>query len=260
MSVVLAENPREVVGGNVPPSPIEYAQEAMHDLSDFLESTPVIETAEHASQAGLFIERLRKTLADVEDDRDRQVRPLNEAVIRINEKFHAVHNENSKKPGAADKLLIELRRRLTAYAEIEEQRRAAEAEAKRAAAEEAERNAREAEAREREAIENAKLGELTDVGAAIQEADTSFKDFEKANRTATVAERDVPVRIASALGGRALTMRTSETLIIDSVNKAIIAMGATPKIKEAILSSARDYRKLHGELPNGIRAATSRSL
>jgi hypothetical protein len=249
-----------VIGHNAPPLPIEFAKEAMHDLSEFLEHMPVIETAEQASQAGLFVERMRKTLADVEDDRNRQVRPLNEAVANINAKYHAIHNENSKKPGTADKLLAELRRRLTAYAQAEEDKRLTALAAAAAAAAEAACIAREAEAREREAIENAKLGECADVGMATIEADAAFARFEKASRAAAVAEKDVSVRIASSLGGRALTMRTTETLIIESVNKAIIAMGPTEKIKEAILSSARDYRKIHGQLPNGIRAETSRSI
>jgi hypothetical protein len=245
---------------NNPPSSIEFAQEAMRDLSEFLENMPVIETAEQASQAGMFIERMRKTLAEVEDDRDRQVRPLNDAVAQINGKYHAIHNENGRKPGTADKLLAELRRRLTAYAQAEEDKRLAALAAAAAAAAEAERLARDAEAREREAIENAKLGECADVGSATIEADVAFALFERASRAAAVAEKDVQVRIASSLGGRALTMRTTETLVIESVNKAIIAMGATEKIKQAILSSARDYRKQHGTLPPGIRADETRAI
>lgn len=255
-----ATNPREAIGGNKPPGPIDYAREAMVDLSKFLSDTPVIETAEQASRGGLFVERMRKTLADVEDERDAKVRPLNKTVEDINAEYKAVHNVDKKKPGTADKLLIELRARLTVYAQAEEDRRLAAAEAVRRVAEEAERVARLAEAKEREAIDNAKLGECTDAGTATIEADAAFSRFEKASRAAAVAEKGVPVRIASALGGNALSMRTTETLVIESVNKAIIAMGPTDKIKEAILSSARDYRKQHDKLPDGIRAETSRAI
>lgn len=260
MSMALADNPREAIGGNLPPGPIDFAQEAMVDLSTFLNETPVIQTPEQAGKGGLFLERMRKTLADVEDERDAKVRPLNKQVADINAEYKAVHNEDSKKPGTADKLLNELKARLTAYAKAEEDKRIAAAEAARKIAEEAERVAREAEAKEREAIENAKLGECTDTGTATIEADQAFSRFEKANRAAAIAEHSVPVRIASSLGGNAISMRAKETLIIESVNKAIIAMGPTEKIREAILSSARDYRKEHGKLPAGIRAETSRAI
>lgn len=260
MSTALAVNPREVAGNNQPPGPIDYAKEAMVDLSNFLNETPVIENPDQASRAGLFVERMRKSLADVEDERTAKVSPLNKQVDDINAEYKALHNADKKKPGIADKLLNELRARLTTYAQAEEAKRLAVAEAARRAAEEAEQIAREAEAKEREAVENAKLGECTDVGAATMEADQTFSRFEKADRAAAIAEKGVPVRIASALGGNAISMRTTETLVIESVNKAITAMGPTDKIKEAILSSAREYRKLHGCLPAGIRADTTRAI
>ena len=46
----------------------------------------------------------------------------------------------------------------------------------------------------------------------------------------------------------------------EDVAKAIKVMGLTPKITEAILSSARDYRKEFEELPAGINATFERSL
>jgi hypothetical protein len=248
------------IGHNQPPGPLDYAALAVADLSKFLTDTPVIETEQQASDAGLFIERMRKSLADVEAERDSKVRPLNEQVDTINTLYKAFHNKDPKKPGTADKLLNELRGRVTAYAQAEELRRIQEAEQARLIAEEAEQRAREAERIEAETKINATVGELVDVAAAIITADQTFSEFERAQRDATRAERDVPVRIGSRLGGKALTMRTTETLILESYGRAIKAIGQNEKIREAILSAARDYRKLHGALPDGVTAETSRSI
>lgn len=262
MSTALAtlENPRAVIGGNQPPGPIEFAQIAIADLRAWLTETPVIETDEQARAGGLFVERLRKTLGEVEDERDAKVRPLNEQVAEINAEYKAVHNADPKKPGTADRILNELRARLTAYAQAEEAKRTAAAEAARRAAEEAERIAHEAEAAEREAIDNAKAGELVDVGGAVLEADSRFKDFKRADRAAARAEAQTSLRIPSGLGGKALSMRTVETLTITSASQALKAMGLTEKVKDAILSSARDYRKQHDTLPPGVASVTSRQL
>jgi hypothetical protein len=55
-------------------------------------------------------------------------------------------------------------------------------------------------------------------------------------------------------------MRRTETLVLDDAAAAIAAIGVTDKIKDAILSSARDYRKLHGSLPAGVSAVTERQF
>lgn len=248
------------IGHNQPPGPVEYARIAMADLSKFLTDNPVIETEQQASAGGAYVERMRKTLADIEDERDRKVRPLNEQVSKINAEYKSLHNTDAKKPGTADKLLNELRRRLTDYAQAEELRRIQEAEKARLAAEEAEARAREAERIEAETKANATVGEITDVAAAIIDADSAFSDFERAERAAALAERNVPVRIGSVMGGKSLSMRTTETLILDSYNRAIKAIGPNEKIREAILSAARDYRKLHGTLPDGVSVETTRKL
>jgi hypothetical protein len=251
---------RFAIGGNRPPDALELSQSIMGDFSRFLADTPVINSFDLAKQAGLWAERVQKLFGDMEDERDRQVRPLNEQVADINTRYKAIHNADPKRPGVFDKLLAELRYRLTAYARAEEDKRIAAAEAARKIAEEAERIAREAEAREQEAKANADVGELANVGAAIAEADQKFSDFERAKRAAAVAERGVPVRISSSLGGRAMSMRTKETLILDDAEQALKAIGVTEKIREALLSAARDYRKLKGQLPPGVSSQTERSI
>lgn len=247
-------DPRLSIGGNKPPGQIEFAREAYRELAKFLAETPVITTADEAKVGGAFAERTKIKLAEMEDERKSLVRPLNDEVDTINDRYRVPRHSLTR-------IFDELKVRLTAFAKAEEDKRLQEAEAKRKAAEEAERIAREAERLEAEAKENASVGELgVDVGAAIEQADTTFADFGKASREAARAERDVPVRIASSFGGRALSMRTREVLTVNDPAAAIKDIGLTDKIRDAIITAARDYRKVLGSLPKGVTSTTERSL
>ena len=62
------------------------------------------------------------------------------------------------------------------------------------------------------------------------------------------------------MGGKAITMRNQETLVLVSYGKAICAIGQNDKIRDAILSAARDYRKEHGALPEGVTAEHTRKM
>lgn len=248
------------IGGNKPPETIEAARDTMLALSDWMKEHPVIETEDDAREAKKLLDRAKSCSGEIENERDRLVRPLNEEIDAINAKYKAVHNKDSKKPGTLDKVVTELKSRLTVFIRAEEDRRALEAEAKRRAAEKAERIAREAEAKEREAIDNAKAGELgVDVTQAVVEADSRFTEFEKADRAAARAEREMHVKIG---GGwqRSVSLRTKETLILDDAIQAINAIGVSDGIRDAILSAARDYRKRTGSLPAGVSAATERQV
>lgn len=235
-----------MIGDNHPPSPIEMAKKTRTAVANFLQDMPVVTTDNDARQTKLIIDRAKASLDEMEDARKREVGPLNLRVSTINESYKA-----ASRPLTA--LLDQLKSRLAAYIRAEQERREREAEAARQAALEAERIAREAEQREREAIDNAAVGECADVGAAIEDADSAFNDFAKADRTATRAERDMHVKIGGGFR-RAASLRTVETLVLVDPFQAIKAIGTTAKIREAILSSARDYRKLNGELPAGVRA------
>ena len=68
------------------------------------------------------------------------------------------------------------------------------------------------------------------------------------------------VRIGSIMGNRALSMRTVEVLVVEDACKAIKAIGLTDKIRDAILSSAKDFRKAYDELPDGVISTQERSL
>lgn len=248
------------IGGNNPPSALEFAPDTMQALSDWMKEHPVIQHDEDAREAKKLLDRAKACAGDIEDERDGLVRPLNTEISEINGRYKSVHNTDSKKPGALDKVVNELKGRLSNFIRAEEQRRAIEAEEKRRAAEEAERIARAAEAKEREAIENAKAGELgVDVTQVVVEADSRFSAYKKADREAARAERDTHVKIGGGWG-KSASLRTVETLILEDAMKAIVEIGVTEKIKDAILSAARDYRKLHNRLPTGVSSVTERQL
>lgn len=242
-----------ITGHNNPPSEIDMARKAYRALSDYLRDNPVIETEDQAREAKLFLDRGKGSLGDLESSRDRETKPLHAAWKAAIEKYKPATESLTK-------IIDEIKARLTVFVRAEEARRQREADAKRRAAEEAERLAREAERAEAEARENASVGEIgADIGAAISEADAKFAEYEKAQREAARAERDAHVRVGGGFG-RVASLRTKETLVLDDALKAIKAIGVTEKIKDAIISSARDYRKLKGELPKGISAVEERVI
>lgn len=249
-----------IVGHNQPPSPIDLAGITIDAMSEFMKANPIIADEDIAREAKTLCDRAKAALEEIESERDKIVRPLNEQVDAVNSKYKALHNTDKKKPGTYDRIFIELKARLAAFMlKVEEERRKA-AEVAAAAAAEAERIAREAEQAERDALANAAVGEIdVDVVAVTQQADESFAEFEKASRFADRAERDTKVKLGGGFG-RAAALRTVETLHLDSYGQAIKAIGPNEKIEAAILSAARDYRKTHGELPPGVSATTERVL
>jgi hypothetical protein len=261
----LAVNPRAVIGGNAPPSPIDLARSSFDDLSRWLKDHPVISTEAQAREAKLFKDRADSALKAIEEARVNLVAPLNEQVREINAEHHQYHNGNSGKPGIFDKILVALKFRMTAYAKAEEAKREAIARAAREAAERAEREAREAETREREAHQEAAQGVCdVDIGRATADADQAFADFKKADRELGRAERNATVRIGGGFG-KVTTLRTQEVLTVTDWQAAIADMldddGLIPEcIHDAILTAARAHRKMFGELPTGIGREEERKI
>jgi hypothetical protein len=248
------------IGHNQPPETIEAAQDTMRSLSDWMAEHPIIEIEDDAREAKKLLDRAKGCAGEIENDRDRQVRPLNDQIANINGKYKAVHNADPKKPGTLDRIVTELKARLAIFIRAEEVKRQAEADRLRLAAEAAARIAREAEAKEREAIQNAQAGELgVDVTQVVIEADSRFADFQKADREAARAERNEHVKIGGGWGN-AVSLRTKETLVLVSYGKAITAIGPNDKIRDAILSAAREYRKERGALPEGVISETTKEL
>lgn len=239
-------------GHNNPPSTIDVAKTVQTTLADYLARQPVIQNETEAREAKGMIDRGKVALDEMETDRDRQVRPLNDRVRTINNTFKSVREP-------FERVFDEVKARLATFVRAEEIRLQAEADERRRLADEAEQIAREAEAREAEAKEDAAAGVFTDVGAAVTEADAAFSDFNRATREAARADRDAHVKIGGGFG-RSLSLRNKETLTIENAAQCLKAVGLTPKIQEAMLSAARDYRKLKGKLPAGVRSDVERGL
>lgn len=242
-----------VAGHNKPPGPIDSAKEAFTELSSFLQNNPVIQDEEAARHGAAYVERTRVALSEMENERTALVKPLNEQLSGINAAYRVVRDP-------LEKALKALRQRIADYANEIERKRIEEAERLRQEAEAKEAQARAAEAAEQEAIADAEVGECTDVGGAIEHANETFADYQRADRAAARAERAVPVRFHSVMGGRSISMRTTEVLKITDACAAIKAMGITPEIETALLSAARKYRKAFEELPAGITATFERSI
>ncbi|XUM21016.1 hypothetical protein ACRAVF_27010 [Bradyrhizobium oligotrophicum S58] len=240
---------------------LDQARAVFDELGVFLQDAPVIQDEATAKRGAAFLERARLALQEARDERTRRTQPLMDRLTAIRNAFDLVRDKTkTNEGGPLERAYNALRKRLTDYAAKVEAARIAEAERLMREAQAAEAAARAAEAAEQEAIADAEVGVVTDVAAAIDVADQTFADFKRADRLATRAAREVPVRFGSVTGGRAQTMRTIEVLTVSDVALAIKAMGLTPKITEALLSSARDYRKAYGELPPGIAASHERSL
>lgn len=236
------------------PGAIEASKDTFAAANAFLASHPVIQDEDMAREAERVRLRLKGSLDEMEAERDKKVRPLNSQVQIINETYKTAS-------GTLKRLFDEVRARMTAFARAEEARRAAEAEEKRKAAEEAERLAQEAQLATYEAQDSAAQGEYDlNVGATLAAEEQAMRAFGRANREAMRAERDIPVRLSGGMGQRVTTMRTKETLLLVDAVKALTAIGVTEKTREAILSDARAYRKLHGKLPEGVTATHERSI
>lgn len=248
---------------NHPPetTEIDRAKEAFEELRDFLKSHPVILQPGEAQLGAGYLERTRVALKAAREERETQTRPFLDRLTAIRAVYDLVREKSkTNEGGLLERAYTALRDRMTKYADAVEAERIAEANRLREAAEEQERLARAAAAAEQEAIDNAGEGECTDVGAAIEQAEEAFTGFKRAERQAAIAERAVPVRFKSVLGGKTQSMRTTEVLEISDLDQAIKVLGLTDKIRDAVLSSAKDHRNEFGELPAGVTATFKRSM
>jgi hypothetical protein len=235
---------------NPPPdAAISSARIMWTDLSKWLETTPVIVDDKAAAEAKTFLDRAKATLADLNQAKEIESKPLFEA--------HRAAVAKYKKPyDLIDALRTQLGSRIKAWLDkLEAERLAALAKA-RAERDEAERIAREKEAAEKEAIENAAVGECTDVAGATAQADAAFDAFKKADRAETRADKAASnVRLGGGFS-RSVSVRKVAVPLIDDLEAAIKvlqAVGLTDKVREALISSARDWKKLKGDWPAGIR-------
>lgn len=236
---------------NNPPDMAATAAETMQSLSDWMKEHPVIEQEEDAREAKVLIDRGKLCIKDLEDERDKKVRPLNQQVKEINE-YYRSPRENLQA------VLNEINSRITAWLREEERKRQAAAEEARRQAEEAVRRAQEAERLQREADENARGGELgVDIAAATVDASEAARDAARAVRVAARAEREVNVRVGGGFS-RAIGLRTEVKVEVVDAFDAIEVIGLTPDIEEAICKAARAFHRLHKQWPPGIHVKEER--
>lgn len=246
---------------NTRPTEIDRAKEAFEELRDFLKDHPVILTADDAKLGAGYLERTRVTLKASRDERNTKTRPFLDRLEAIRAAYDLVREKTkSNEGGLLERAYNALRDRMTKYADAVEAERIAEANRLREEAARAEDAARAAETAEQTAIADAEVGECTDVGAAIQNADQKFAEFKVANRQAATAERNVPLRFGSVLGGKSVSARTYEFLEIEDFDKAIKVLGLTDKIRDAVIASAKDFRNEFDELPAGIKSTHQRRM
>lgn len=238
---------------NNPPAMTELASETMREISAWMAEAPVIETEEVARQAKLLLDRGKLCLADLRDEYKQRAAPFKAEIARLNDDY-------SPKGTALGAVLDELSARLTDFIREEERKRIEIANEARRVAREAEQRARATEAAEQAAIRSAGVGELgVDIAAHVVATEDTYRDAETKIRQAALAERETQVRIGGGFK-RATTLRKKETLILVDAISAINEIGVTEDIREAILKSARTYRKLRGTLPKGVTLEITREV
>lgn len=242
---------------NAPPAvAIEQARDTTRELQAFLRETPAITTPEECKAGDNWIERAKINLQTLEDERKPLVEPLNKELGEINGRYR----EPRQQLETLDK---ECRRRVTIYKNKVEAERIAEAERLRREAEEAERLALATAAAADEAIADVDAGVCEDAGAAIFDAHQAERNAGQLDRMASRAERSIPVRNASMVGGRAMAMRTVQVInIADPVAaiKAMCAGGIPDKLLVAMRQCATIFEDAYGVLPDGVTRTTERRM
>lgn len=238
---------------NNPPDMAELASDTTRNISGWLSENPVIQSEESAREAKLLLDRGKLCIADLEDERKNKTRPLNEQVEEINNHYRPSRT-------ALEAIVKEISRRLSSFIEAEEAKRREAAEAARRLADEAERVANEYATQEQEAIRSVNLGELgVDIAAYVVQTEDAYRAADSAAHKAAIVERESQVKIGGGFK-RSASLKTKETLVLIDAIAAITEIGITEDIREAVLKSARTYRKLRGRLPAGVSSETRREV
>jgi len=249
-------------GHNNPPTMIQVCDSVAEDISGWLAEHPIIQGEDEAKEAKLHLDRGKLSLKDMEDERDKAVRPLNEQVKAINEAYRPTKI-------IIGKIIEEVGKRIESFIQTEERKRIAAAQEAARLAAEAEARAREAERNACEAIDSANVGELgVDIKSATVASDAAIREAERAARAAQIAAKESRVKVSGGFS-RATSLRKVKRYLIGIMGeedhmkaaiKALTAVGLTKDISEAITKAAKDYHEEYGEIPPGIIVYEERKI
>lgn len=230
---------------NSPRPALEGLNDTASAINKWLMDNPVVETDDQARDGKMMLDRGNLALKDLNDERDGQVRPLNERVDSIN-------NEYRLPRLTAQNLTGILLQRLSAFMKKQQEIAEAAAEEARRLADEKIAAAKEAERVEKEKLADASAGELdVNVAELTQAANNAFDEAKLAIRQAARAEREANVKIGGGFT-RSLGLRKRKELRIVDVIEALDDLVIPGIIEEAILKAARAYKRANGKLPRGI--------
>jgi hypothetical protein len=241
------------IGHNNPPEVLELAEVVISDISMVMADIPVVEDEKAAREMKTGIDRAKLCIKDLDAELADKVRPL----LAAEEGFRGQYRP---KKAMLNNLLDEMLDRVQVFVKAEQRRREQAAALLVAQAHEARRKAEEAERIELEQLDNASKGEVgINVAEVIGDADEAYEAYCKAERQAEIAQKDTRVKVGGGFS-RAIGMRKTETLTVQDATLAVSVMGLTPDIEEAILKSAKAWRKVHGKLPNGVFSTVEEHL
>lgn len=245
-AVLEAENPRAVIGGNKPPSPIDdwlprnaklveaadiWLKALEQPVGDGKPPLRKITTEDQAAKAQDFIEQIRKEWKACDDARKAENKPHDDAIKANNEAFRPLLS-------ALEVIANLLKPLQSAWLQEVERRQN----------EERIRLAREAEQKRKDAEAAAvKAAQATSVQDVIK-ADRAQREAEQAAAAARVAQKAKP-QVHGDYSTRAASLKTYWSAKITDYDKALQHYGKTDKVRDLIQSLAdTDARSLHEAL------------
>ena len=214
----------------------------VENANRWIEERPELGNEAEAEKAGDFLDQLRKQSREIEAERKARKKPHSEAATAVDSKYNPL-----KRPvEIAGKFIKE---KLTVWLEKqdaikEEERRAAEAVARKAQ-EEADRAAQ--EAAEKVSVENV---------VAAEDAQKRAEDAQRAERRTQAGPK-----VASAYGGRSKSLRTRTVVEIEDATKipakVLRRLCARVYVTEALQRAVREDVSAYSEkTEDGGRAST----
>lgn len=183
------ENPRAVIGGNMPPEEVEATPQTwaalklhMDDLLDQVRGVTGIEITDQrgADQIGKLLVALQNAAKAAEAARVAEKAPFDEAIKEIQDRFNEyIAPTKNKTPGLVSKAEVALKNQIAAWLRKLEDERIERERVARAAAQKAEEEARQAHIAARESDDLDEIDAAEDLIAAADDAARDLKRVEK---------------------------------------------------------------------------------